>query len=348
MTMKLLIVFGVAWLSHLVTPVQMKRQAVFSVKDEERLSRWQEPVLSFIKKLYRGRGRSMASTSSRNTIDALCHFNLWTRKNPYVQETLLTDDVALLSQSNFNASNPTRMFIHGWNMNGHSHTLLINLKNEFLANEDCNFIAVDWETLANTGSYFSSASSTQPIGVATGDFINFLITQGLNVNQLHIIGFSLGAHIAGKAGNHASEHIRQITGLDPAYPGFSISNTDARLDVTDALFVDIIHSNSANLFEGGLSFPTSIGHVDFWPNGGIVQPGCSESAVCSHSRALLYFIESINGKTPFTSTKCWSHADWKTGLCNNNTQTEMGLPVSTLANGNYYLDTNGEAPFALG
>jgi len=61
-------------------------------------------------------------------------------------------------------------------------------------------------------------------------------------------------------------------GLDPAYPGFSIANTDARLDVTDAQFVDIIHTNSALLFSGGLSFPTSIGHVDFWPNGGSTQP----------------------------------------------------------------------------
>ncbi|KAI9557471.1 hypothetical protein GHT06_017299 [Daphnia sinensis] len=344
--MKLLIVFGIACLSHLAAPVQVKRQSALSVKDEERLPRWQEPVLSFIKKLYRGRGRSMASTSSLNEADVLCNFNLWTRKNPFVQEMLLTDDVTLLSESSFNASNPTRVFIHGWNMNGHNHPTLINLKYEFLAKEDCNFIAVDWETLANTGSYFSSAASIQPIGIATGDFINFLITQGLDVNQLHIIGFSLGAHIAGKAGDRASKHVPRITGLDPAYPGFSIDNTDARLDVTDALFVDIIHTNSASLLDGGLSFPTSIGHVDFWPNGGIVQPGCS--AVCSHSRALLYFIESINGKTPFISTKCWSHADWKSGFCNNNNQTEMGLSVSTLATGNYYLDTNREAPFALG
>lgn len=61
-------------------------------------------------------------------------------------------------------------------------------------------------------------------------------------------------------------------GLDPAYPGFSIDNTDGRLDVTDAQFVDIIHTNSDSLLNGGLSFTTSIGHVDFWPNGGIVQP----------------------------------------------------------------------------
>lgn len=63
-----------------------------------------------------------------------------------------------------------------------------------------------------------------------------------------------------------------FAGLDPAYPGFSVENTDERLDVTDAQFVDVMHTNSASLLDGGLSFPVAIGNVDFWPNGGILQP----------------------------------------------------------------------------
>ena len=82
---------------------------------------------------------------------------------------------------------------------------------EFLIKENCNFIAVDWEESANIG-YFSSASKVQPIGILTGNFLNFLITQGLKVSQLHIIGFSLGAHIAGKAGDHVREQVPRITG----------------------------------------------------------------------------------------------------------------------------------------
>lgn len=66
---------------------------------------------------------------SVNMIDNGDLFILVFRKNPFVRETLLTGDVALLSKSNFNASNPTKVFIHGWNMNGHNHTTLINLKN---------------------------------------------------------------------------------------------------------------------------------------------------------------------------------------------------------------------------
>lgn len=61
-------------------------------------------------------------------------------------------------------------------------------------------------------------------------------------------------------------------GLDPAFPGFTVENTDERLDTSDAQFVDVMHTNSEPLLDGGLSFPVAVGHVDFWPNGGISQP----------------------------------------------------------------------------
>lgn len=43
-----------------------------------------------------------------------------------------------------------------------------------------------------------------------------------------------------------------------------------RLDSSDAEFVDVIHTDA-----GIFGYPTSIGHVDFYPNNGISpQPGC--------------------------------------------------------------------------
>lgn len=47
-----------------------------------------------------------------------------------------------------------------------------------------------------------------------------------------------------------------------------------RLDVTDAKFVDAVHSNAAPIFLGGLGMPEPVGHVDFYLNGGQTQPGC--------------------------------------------------------------------------
>lgn len=91
---------------------------------------------------------------------------------------------------------------------------------------------------------------------------------------MHIIGFSLGAHVSGFAGAELPG-ISRITGLDPAGPLFESQHPKARLDSTDAVFVDVIHSNGENLILGGLGSWQPMGHVDFYPNGGRVQNGCS-------------------------------------------------------------------------
>lgn len=59
--------------------------------------------------------------------------------------------------------------------------------------------------------------------------------------------------------------------MDPAGPGFEIITIQTKhLERNDAQFVDIIHT------AGGLfGYMSSIGDVDFFPNGGVaIQPGC--------------------------------------------------------------------------
>ena len=67
------------------------------------------------------------------------------------------------------------------------------------------------------------------------------------------------------------KHFYWLLGLDPASVHFITDRTDLRLDESDALYVDVIHSNAGVL---GTTIPS--GHTDFWPNGGILQPGCQE------------------------------------------------------------------------
>lgn len=83
---------------------------------------------------------------------------------------------------------------------------------------------------------------------------------------------SLGAHAAGYAGSFIGMgKVSRITGLDPAMPKFDYASPEGRLDTTDALFVDVIHSCA-----GTLGLKQSIGHIDFYPNNGeAIQPGCS-------------------------------------------------------------------------
>lgn len=65
-----------------------------------------------------------------------------------------------------------------------------------------------------------------------------------------------------------------VAGLDPAGPLFEKEHKDARLDESDANFVDVIHSNGEQLFLGGLGSWHPMGDVDFYPNGGRMQSGC--------------------------------------------------------------------------
>lgn len=287
------------------------------------------------------------------------HFLLWTRRNPTVYDELRVDDEASLINSHYDASLPTFVFAHGFTQNGQDG-MCTAIRDEFLMNQDCNYISVDWGRLVQAPNYPGGVLNVAKAGLDLGNLILFLVRQGASVNQFHLIGFSLGAHVAGFAGKVVG-NLPHITGLDPAYPLFSLTDTESRLDTSDAAFVDVIHTNSGDLLDGALSFPQPIGHVDFFPNGGNAQPGCTDKIVnmekadildliqgCSHGRAPDYFIESINGSPKFVSGKCDSYANWASGACSSGIRTNMGFGVSTSVRGQFYLVTNAATPFAKG
>lgn len=60
-----------------------------------------------------------------------------------------------------------------------------------------------------------------------------------------------------------------VLALDPSGKYFEVAHPDARLDSSDAQFVDVIHTDSE---DNGLEQP--LGHIDFYPNGGEEQKGC--------------------------------------------------------------------------
>jgi hypothetical protein len=89
--------------------------------------------------------------------------------------------------------------------------------------------------------------------------------------NVHCIGHSLGAHVCGYTGKIFK--LKRISGLDPAGPRFGWSSPSERLDKSDAEFVDVIHT------DGNLGLQKSIGHMDFYPNGGKAQPNCEIQTV---------------------------------------------------------------------
>lgn len=71
----------------------------------------------------------------------------------------------------------------------------------------------------------------------------------------------------------------RITGLDPAEPHFAKNHRPVRLDRSAARYVDVVHTDASAFIRGGFGIIEPIGHVDFFPNGGTAQPGCTNSVV---------------------------------------------------------------------
>ncbi|KAH6925295.1 hypothetical protein HPB50_003386 [Hyalomma asiaticum] len=63
-----------------------------------------------------------------------------------------------------------------------------------------------------------------------------------------------------------------VQGLDPAGPLFD--DDTVALSPDDAQFVDAIHTDSGTLYDLRFGIRKSVGHVDFFPNGGNNQPQC--------------------------------------------------------------------------
>ncbi|XP_024939113.1 pancreatic triacylglycerol lipase isoform X2 [Cephus cinctus] len=273
---------------------------------------------------------------------------LYTRDGPEKGENLYTNDTEALKNSNFSPSRKTKLITHGWKSSAFTSSI-VNMKSAYLSHDDYNVILVDWEPLAASTFYLGPMKNTDRVGKDAGKFIDFLVTEtGLKTQDVHFLGHSLGAHVAGNAGAATfSGKLGRVTGLDPALPGIHIFTTEeGRLDASDAEFVDIIHSCG-----GVLGFLQPLGQVDFYPNGGTaVQPGCccipEVMDACSHGRSYLYFTESINSKTGLVATKCDTWDKYMRGDCAMAETVLMGEHVDRNANGSYFLRTRSESPFS--
>ena len=87
------------------------------------------------------------------------------------------------------------------------------MKDDLLQRTDCNVILVDWSKGAKKGGspleYPQASGNAQLVGAQTAELIKFLISNAPGSSgsknlgkRFYIVGFSLGAHIAGYAGSH--------------------------------------------------------------------------------------------------------------------------------------------------
>ncbi|XP_075676898.1 uncharacterized protein LOC113799451 isoform X2 [Dermatophagoides pteronyssinus] len=233
--------------------------------------------------------------------------------------------------------------------------------------DDFNIINVDWQNGSKLPNYVQAAANTQLVGKQIARLIR-KIERLYNVppSRFHLIGFSLGAHVAGFAGQEVA-NISRITGLDPASPLFEGYPANVRLDPSDAQFVDVIHSNGDGFIRGGLGVYEPMGSVDFYPNGGRVQVGCSTALgaltnilyhgqwnlLCNHRRAFRFFIDSVHQDCTFRAFSCTSYEDYIRGQCfycgpDGRQCSNMGYFANlSQGRGPMYLITRDKEPFCV-
>ncbi|XP_023300969.2 pancreatic lipase-related protein 2-like, partial [Lucilia cuprina] len=181
-------------------------------------------------------------------------------------------DLLNLKPDSFPERLPLKILLHGL---GLDHDLSPNeeLRPLLLQYERVYIISVDYKNLSRVLCLTPWAlQNCRIIAKCLALLITNLVDQIMySPDDIHLIGFSLGAQIAGLSANHLNYRVKRITGLDPAGPTFDTDNINERLDPTDAQFVDVIHTDPRFL-----SISRAMGHADFYPNYlKLIQPGCS-------------------------------------------------------------------------
>lgn len=181
------------------------------------------------------------------------------------------DEVDISKTTNlngFNKDQSTKLLIHGYAAN-RNHISMQPIRNAYLIKGTDNLLIADWRNVAKL-FYNIPRNSVGPVGRIIGKQLkSFMIKMNIDPLNVHVIGHSLGAHIAGNVGKYLDGKLGRITALDPAGVLFREQDKDA-VKETDAIFVDGIHTAGDTL--GELLARST---VDFFVNRGFGnQPGC--------------------------------------------------------------------------
>nr|AFO11037.1 lipoprotein lipase [Acanthogobius hasta] len=258
-----------------------------------------------------------------------------------------------IKECEFNNETQTFIIIHGWTVTGMYESWVAKLVSALYEREpSANVIVVDWLNRANQ-HYPTSAAYTKLVGRDVAKFVTWLQNElQLPWDRIYLLGYSLGAHVAGIAGALSNHKISRITGLDPAGPTFEHADDQSTLSRDDAQFVDVLHTNTRGSPGRSIGIQRPLGHIDIYPNGGTFQPGCDiqntllgiasegirglqnvdQLVKCSHERSIHLFIDSlVNMNQQSMAFRCGSKDAFNKGLClscRKNRCNKMGYNVN--------------------
>nr|XP_027197649.1 pancreatic triacylglycerol lipase-like [Dermatophagoides pteronyssinus] len=263
------------------------------------------------------------------------NYVLYNRKIQYNPQTLSFNNTDMIRMSHFDPKLETKILVHGFIDGPLINCWMYPMKDKILVTHDVNVILVDWSK-SDFFPYTQATANARIAGAMTGIFIQNLINEfNVSPSSFHLIGHSLGAHVVGYAGKWLEGKLAHITGLDPAGPYFEgLTNPAARLWHTDAQFVESIHTDAHHLIPTlGFGMYETCSHIDFYPNGGVSQPGCDQERfttiitkglihgitnliACNHERSAYYYLEAYGEVESYpVAYACNSYDDYQNGQC---------------------------------
>ncbi|XP_074038497.1 endothelial lipase isoform X2 [Leptinotarsa decemlineata] len=136
-------------------------------------------------------------------------FILFTRQ--YQPYNLRSGNIEDFRNSGINLSNPVKIIIHGFLSSSAEEIFVVN-KNAYLETGDYNIFAMDWSVLCQF-EYLSAVRGARIAGHYLGKFLNWLVQMGVPLKSIHLIGHSMGAHVAGIGGGNVDNgRVAKITG----------------------------------------------------------------------------------------------------------------------------------------
>ncbi|ESO92409.1 hypothetical protein LOTGIDRAFT_120766, partial [Lottia gigantea] len=143
-----------------------------------------------------------------------------------------------------------------------------------------------------------------------------------------------------------------VSGLDPAGLLFEDTDVDVRLDPSDAIFVDCIHSDGLPIYDLGKRLEL-IGQTEIIQNPFLIFLELSSDVSCSHHRAISYFLETLqqNQTCQFQAYPCSTFKDYLKGSCTSCGDGPCPIlgyrSIDSHRKGKYYLKTNSQSPFCM-
>lgn len=121
-----------------------------------------------------------------------------------------------VSRISLDFSKQTVFVIHGW-LESHITEMEQTVIDAYLQSKDVNIFAVDWNSFSRR-NYRTSKEYVPKIGQAVAEFIKFLEKNvDLKIENLGIVGHSLGAHVAGNIGYNLNGRPNWLMGRNLYY-----------------------------------------------------------------------------------------------------------------------------------